>query len=226
MSKREIAFDTETTGFEPSEGHRIIEIGCVEMVNRIATGKTYHAYINPERDVPQAAFDVHGLSREFLSDKPKFSEVADNFISFVGDATLVIHNAQFDMKFINHHLKELEKDIIPMKQSFCTLQEARRRFPGSPASLDALCKRFEVDNSSRTKHGALLDAELLADMYLELMGGSQVAFELGSSAGGNIKNIMPSNREKIPPREHLPSEEELAAHTEFLKKINQPAWQQ
>ena len=222
--KREISFDTETTGLDPAGGHKLIEIGCVEMINRIPTGKSYHTYIDPKRDVPEGAFNVHGLSEEFLSGKPEFSDIVDEFLEFVGDARLIIHNARFDMKFTNHHLAEIGREIIPDSQVFCTLEEARRKFPGSPASLDALCKRFNIDISARDKHGALLDAELLAAMYLELMGGSQVALELGAKGSGGAIISGEQKGEVLEARPHAPNAEELSAHNDFLKKIKEPIW--
>jgi len=224
---REISLDTETTGFKPTDGHRLVEIGCVELINRIPTGNVFHKYINPQRDMPEPAFNVHGLSEEFLSDKPLFKDIADEFLEFIGDSRLIIHNAQFDMAFLNAELTWAKKKEIPYAQTFCTLQEARSRFPGSPASLDALCKRFNVDNSAREKHGALLDAEILAEMYLELMGGSQVALELGgqsssSSISSGVENLK--REETLEARSFPPSEDDLKNHQEFLKKINEPAW--
>lgn len=223
---REIAFDTETTGFKPSEGHRVVEIGCVEMVNRLPTGRTFHSYLNPERDMPAPAFSVHGLSEQFLSDKPKFIEIADSFLEFVGESKLIIHNAEFDMNFINAELFNVKKPAIPNEQSFCTLIHARKKFPGMPASLDALCKRFSIDISARDKHGALLDAELLAKVYLELMGGSQVKMELSSVGAGVVdREVGSAAIKKLSPRAHAASESELSAHAEFLKKIKGSIWQ-
>src|SRR5690606_23486385 len=167
---REIVLDTETTGFEPSEGHRLVEIGCVELVNHLPTGRTFHEYFNPGRDVPADAVRIHGLTTEFLQDKPLFTEKVGDFLDFIGDATLVIHNAEFDMKFINAELKWAGfPKPLPMSRVVDTLLIARQKFPGQPANLDALCRRFKIDNSSRTFHGALLDSELLAEVYLELL---------------------------------------------------------
>ncbi|MEQ3625697.1 MAG: DNA polymerase III subunit epsilon [Celeribacter sp.] len=180
---REIVMDTETTGLDPYDGHRLVEIGGVELWNHVPTGRVYHQYINPQRDMPKEAFDVHGISVEFLADKPLFKAVAQEFLDFVGDAVLVIHNASFDMKFLNAELEWAGKPRLPMKQALDTLAIARKRFPGSPASLDALCRRFNIDNSAREKHGALLDSEILAEVYLELTGGRQPDFALAS--GGN-----------------------------------------
>jgi DNA polymerase-3 subunit epsilon len=170
---REIVLDTETTGFEPSEGHRIVEIGAVELFNHMPTGQTYHQYINPERAMPREAFDVHGLGDDFLRDKPVFRAIARAFLDFIGDAKLVIHNAAFDVKFLNAELKAVNLPTLAWDRAIDTLAIARAKFPGSPASLDALCRRFGVDNSRREKHGALLDSEILADVYLELIGGRQ-----------------------------------------------------
>lgn len=170
---REIVLDTETTGFEPETGDRVVEIGAVELFNHLPTGRTYHQYINPERAMPQSAFEVHGLGDAFLRDKPVFGLIARDFLEFVADGVLVIHNASFDMKFLTHELRWAGHTPIPMERSIDTVAIARRKYPGAPASLDALCRRFGIDNSAREKHGALLDAELLAEVYLELIGGRQ-----------------------------------------------------
>ena len=178
---RQIVLDTETTGLSPQGGDRLVEIGCLEIVNQVATGATFHKYINPERDVPIEAFNVHGLSAERLSTEPKFAEVVDEFLDFIKDDPLIIHNASFDMGFINYELKLAGRVSIPPSRAVDTLLIARKRFPGSANSLDALCKRFGIDNSGRIKHGALLDAELLADVYLELMGGRQPGLVLDAA---------------------------------------------
>lgn len=223
---REIVLDTETTGFKPSEGHRIVEIGCVELRNHVPTGGTFHKYVNPERDMPTEAFQVHGLSEGFLSDKPVFAEIVGEFLEFVGDTKLVIHNAGFDMAFINAELKTLGFASIPMNQAIDTVRMARDKFPGAQASLDALCRRFNIDNSARTKHGALLDAELLAEVYLELMGGRQRGFGLTTDAdeGGSVATA-PIERVARPPRPHEASEEEFAAHRKFLDRLTEPVWE-
>lgn len=223
MTEREIALDTETTGLSPQGGHRIVEIGCVEMENRIPTGRTFHVYLNPERSMPEEAFRIHGISEEFLKDKPLFSAVAKEFLAFIGQSKLVIHNADFDMKFLNAELTHARLPEVPDAQVFCTLKHARRTFPGAPASLDALCKRFNVDISARNLHGALLDAQLLAAMYLELMGGSQQAMTLERQ--GAAAREAAAVREALPARDFPPTEEELAAHGEFLKKIKAPLWE-
>lgn len=226
---RELVLDTETTGFEPSEGHRIVEIGAVELVNLMPTGRTYHQYINPERDMPQGAFEVHGLSEEFLSDKPVFAEIVDAFLEFLGDARMVIHNAAFDMKFINAELEWVSRPLLAPEQAFDTLTFARQKFPGAPASLDALCRRFGIDNSARTKHGALLDSEILAEVYLELLGGQQPDFALSSepvreNSGGYVPRApLPKRPSPLAPR--LTQAEE-AAHLAFLETMGErPIWQ-
>ena len=217
---REIVLDTETTGFDPASGDRIVEIGCVELHNHMPTGKVYHQYLNPERDMPQGAFEVHGLSTEFLSGKPLFASISGDFLEFLGDAKLVIHNATFDMKFINAELGRVDIPHLPASRAIDTLEIARRRFPGAQNSLDALCRRFGVDNSTRDKHGALLDAEILAEVYLELIGGRQpdlvlsVVADRGGKPGPGATDISPQQR----PRALAPrlTDAERAAHKEFL----------
>src|SRR5690554_2170741 len=182
---REIVLDTETTGFEPQEGHRIVEIGAVELLNHLPTGRTFHAYMNPQRPMPTEAFDVHGLGDEFLRDKPLFTHIVDEFLAFIGEeARLVIHNASFDMRFLNAELHWCKRKPLAPQRALDTLAIARKRFPGSPCSLDALCRRYGIDNSARTKHGALLDSEILAEVYLELMGGRQPDFALADAVAG------------------------------------------
>ncbi|MGE4351256.1 MAG: DNA polymerase III subunit epsilon [Bdellovibrionales bacterium] len=222
---REIVLDTETTGFDPLKGDRLVEIGCVEVVNHLATGTVYHRYFNPERDMPDSAAQVHGLTNEFLADKPLFSQEVDSFLDFIAGDPLVIHNAPFDMGFLNAELTRTGYKILPMARAVDTLPMARRMFPGAPASLDALCKRFGVDLSARDFHGALLDARLLAEVYLELCGGRQPGLEINpqealssSEKGENVQRVF---RE---PRLFEISEEETAAHEEFLKKLKSPLW--
>ena len=197
---REIVLDTETTGLDPETGDRLVEIGAVELYGHVPTGKTYHQYINPERDVPQEAVDVHGLTFDFLRDKPLFRDVANDFLAFIGDAKLVIHNAAFDMKFLNAELKWQSKPQIPWERAIDTLEIARKKFPGSPASLDALCRRYGIDNSARTLHGALLDSEILAEVYLELIGGRQPGLVL-SDSGYSAANASPETRWRPQPRQ-------------------------
>ena len=220
---REIVLDTETTGFKPEEGHRIVEIGCIELYNHIPTGEIYHRYVNPERDMPEAAFKVHGLSTEFLGGHKVIAEEMDEFLAFIGEDKLVIHNAEFDMKFLNAELALLGKPALPMSRSIDTVTMARRKFPGAQANLDALCRRFGIDNSARTKHGALLDAELLAEVYLELIGGRQRGLSLEDSAGTRVSHAA---KEVRAPRPHDASEAERAAHAAFLEKIKDPIWRQ
>jgi DNA polymerase-3 subunit epsilon len=219
---REIVLDTETTGFRPNDGDRIVEIGCIELVNHVTTGNTYHQYINPERNIPDEAFDVHGLSEEFLTDFPVMADVMGAFIEFIGDAPLVIHNAEFDIRFINAELSLLGQELLPMSRSVDTVRMAREKFPGAPASLDALCRRFSIDNSNRTLHGALLDAELLADVYLELIGGRQADLELARNKVGDALAVGETQRRD--PRPHAASATEKSAHAAFLEKIKDPLW--
>jgi DNA polymerase-3 subunit epsilon len=220
---REIVLDTETTGLDPDLGHRVVEVGAVELVNHVPTGQTFHSYIHPERDMPEEAFRVHGLRAEFLAGYPVFAEVVDAFLEFVGDSKVVIHNAAFDLKFINAELRRLERDPWPAERAVDTLYLAQRRFPGSPNSLDALCKRFVVDASARTKHGALLDSELLAEVYLHLLGGRQTALGLGlpgrrEAGQGSIPRPI------RPPRPYAPSAAELEAHAAFIAGLRDPVW--
>ena len=222
---REIIFDTETTGLDPLQGHRVVEIGCVELRNHIATGKVFHAYLNPQRAVPSEAAMVHGLTDEFLADKPLFAEVVEEFIAFLGDAPLVAHNASFDMNFVNAELTRLGFPTLPKERATDTVQMARRKFPGAPASLDALCKRFGVDVSSRKLHGALLDAQLLAEVYLELRGGRQTDLVLAPQKV-DIETVVTEARARVhrEPRPHAASAEERAAHEAFLELITDPLW--
>ncbi|MDX1974651.1 MAG: DNA polymerase III subunit epsilon [Rickettsiales bacterium] len=224
---REIILDTETTGMDPLSGHRIVEIGCVELMGGIRTGEFYHCYLNPERDMPEEAFRVHGLSGDFLKKHPTFMEVVDTFLEFIADSPLVIHNAGFDMRFINAELERLGFKALPMDRAVDTLALARQKFPGAPASLNALCKRFEIDLSARTKHGALLDAELLADVYLELLGGRQVALGLDSKQAAVMASEAAAATLAVshPPRSFAPSQEEMAAHMAMLAKLKNPLWQ-
>ena len=226
---REIVLDTETTGFEPSEGHRIVEIGAVELFNHLPTGRTYHQYINPERMMPKEAFEVHGLGDDFLRDKPVFKAIGQEFLDFIGDAKLVIHNAAFDMKFLNAELQWAGLPGLPMGRAVDTLMIARTRFPGAPASLDALCRRFGVDNSAREKHGAPLDSEILAEVYLELVGGRQPDLVLAPSQAaqqGVPARITDSDwrpRPRPVPLAPRITEDEAAAHAAFVGKLGDAA---
>ncbi len=224
---REIILDTETTGFEPSEGHRLVEIACLELVNQIPTANTFQRYCNPDRDMPEAAFRIHGLSAEFLKDKPRFAEIAADFLEFIGDAPLVIHNAEFDMKFVNAELALAKRPPLPMERAVDTVRMARQRFPGAPASLDALCKRFGIDNTQRTLHGALLDAQLLAEVYLQLLGGPQTGLGLDKEAerqSAEQAALAIASRVIRPARPHEASPEELAAHAAFIAKLKDAVW--
>ena len=222
---REIVLDTETTGFRFNDGDRIVEIGCVELVNHVATGNSYHQYINPERLMPAEAFKVHGLSDEFLSGFPIMAEVIDQFVAFIGsEAPLIIHNAEFDIGFINSEFKRLDKPMIPISRAIDTVKLAREKFPGSPASLDALCRRFSIDNTGRKFHGAILDAQLLSEVYLELIGGRQPDFELASEE--NAEKLATNDVTMRKPRVFNLSDREKSAHIEFLKKIKDPIWTQ
>ena len=217
---REIVFDTETTGFEPGDGHRIVEIGCVELIDHFPTGKNFQAYLNPERDVPIESQRVHGLSDEFLRDKPRFAHVVEDFLAFIGDAPLVIHNAGFDIKFINAELARTGHAAIPLARAIDTIEIAKRKIPGARYSLDELCKRFGVDLSGRAKHGALLDADLTAQIYLELIGGRQRGLALAPVEIAVAEVEPDSGRARVRPRPLPPrlSEDEIAQHTVFVAK--------
>ena len=224
---REIVLDTETTGLNPSGGDRIVEIGCIELVNHLATGEVYHQYINPERDMPEGAFKVHGLSAEFLVGHPKFSEIADSFIEFIGDATLVIHNAKFDLGFVNAELARIGRPLVSIDRSVDTVRMARKKFPFAQASLNALCRRFQIDNSSRELHGALLDAELLAEVYLELIGGRQPALVLPGKRKEVVQSCVGDTAKIHTDREVRffgISEKERAAHEDFIDGLKNPIW--
>lgn len=225
---REIVLDTETTGFDPETGDRIVEIGALELFNHVPTGRTFHQYINPERPMPQDAFQVHGLGDDFLRDKPLFAVIAQPFLDFVGgDAKLVIHNAAFDMKFLNAELGRLGHLVLPWERAIDTLTIARQRFPGSPASLDALCRRFGVDNGARTLHGALLDAEILAEVYLELIGGRQPDLVLAPVSKTRRDGHGEAGHHRMEPRPRpLPpriTEEERASHAALVERLGDTA---
>ena len=219
---RQICLDTETTGLSPETGDRIVEVACVEIVNLLPTGSHLHFYVNPEREVPAAAFDVHGLNYDFLKNHPVFSEHVENFLEFIGEDPLIIHNAAFDLKFLNAELKRVKKPHLPKERAIDTLQIARKKFPGSPATLDALCKRFDISLASRVKHGALTDTNLLAEVYLHLSGGREPTFNLKEKKIEVKKTVAeeefrPAEQRKI----KLPSrltEAERKAHEEFVHK--------
>lgn len=233
---REIVFDTETTGLDPKTGDRMVEMGCVEMIDRVPTGESYHAYYNPERDMPAAAEAVHGLSISFLETKPLFKDTAQELLDFLGDAPLVAHNAGFDFGFLNAELERIGLEPISMDRMVDTVAIARKRHPGAKLSLDALCTRYGIDRSHRVKHGALLDAELLAQVYIELTGGRQIGLGLAQDDAGTadqpIADAAPSRtksetaRPRREPRPHAASPDELARHTEFISGIDDPIWAQ
>lgn len=220
---REIVLDTETTGLDPGDGHRLVELGGIELYNCIPTGQVFHRYVDPQRDMPDSAYEVHGLSREFLTGKPLFEHVAEEFLAFVGDAKLVIHNAEFDMRFLNAELQRVGRSTIAFDRAVDTLTLARRRHPGLPNSLDALCARYGIDNSRRTKHGALLDAEILAEVYAELNGGRQAALLL---ATGDIRVERPDIivvRQRPEPLQPRLSADELSSHARFVEHLGKNA---
>ena len=225
---REIVFDTETTGLSPLTGDRMVEIGCVELFNKVETGRTFHGYFNPDRSMPSGAEAVHGLSEVFLSDKPRFHERVDELLELLGDCPLVAHNASFDFGFLNHELVNCGRPVICMTRMVDTLVLARTRHPGAKHSLDALCTRYGVDRSIRIKHGALIDAQLLAQCYVELSGGRQIGLSL-AEVENQAASAEPADAAAIvvrvrPPRPHSPTEEELLAHASFLSTLTDPIW--
>ncbi len=229
---REVIFDTETTGLDPKTGDRMVEIGCVEMVGRVETGRSFHAYYNPQRDMPAAAEAVHGLSREFLSGKPLFADTFDELLEFLSDAPLVAHNAGFDFGFLNSELNRIGQEPISMDRMIDTVAIARKKHPGAKLSLDALCTRYGVDRSHRVKHGALLDAELLAQVYVELTGGRQIGLELATDAAPSERSVdaveqrnsAETTRPRREARPHQASPAEIARHSEFIAGIKNAIW--
>jgi DNA polymerase III subunit epsilon len=220
---REVVLDTETTGLDPLAGHRITEIGCVELYNLIPTGRTYHTYINPQRDIPEGAIAISGLTAEFLQDKPLFESIAQSFLDFIGESPLVIHNATFDVGFLNAELNRLKRVPLLLERTVDTVRLARAKFPGAPASLDALCRRFGIDLSARVKHGALLDAQLLAQIYLELKGGRQSTL-IFTTKKTVITEQSKTHRSLRPARFHAPTEAEIAQHQLLIAQIKNPLW--
>jgi DNA polymerase-3 subunit epsilon len=220
---REIVIDTETTGLDPNDGHRIVEIACVELMHHVPTGRKFHRYLNPGRDMPEDALAVHGLTAEFLASQPPFDAIADELATFIADDRLVIHNAEFDLAFINAELARLGRPALAC--AFVdTLAVARRRFPGAPASLDALCRRFAIDLTAREKHGADIDCGLLAAVYVELLGGRQPGLDFAAAAVGGTEIVLPQDRPPRPARPHAASIEELAAHQAMLAAVKAPLW--
>jgi DNA polymerase-3 subunit epsilon len=223
---REIVLDTETTGLDPDAGHRVVEIACVELLHRLPTGRQFRKYVNPKRDMPEEAQAVHGLSTEFLAEQPPFGAIAEEFLEFIGEAPLVIHNAEFDLNFLNAELARLGRPGIDPARAVDTVALARQRFPGAQASLDALCRRFEIDNSARELHGALLDCQLLAEVYLELSGGRQPGFDLDPARRAQAVAAGRQARPQRPARPHAPSPQETAAHEALLARMKDPVWRQ
>lgn len=222
---REVVLDTETTGLDPGAGHRIVDIGCVELAHHMATGRTFQRYLNPEREMPQEALAIHGLSDKFLAGQPLFAEMVDDFLEFLGESPLVIHNADFDLGFIDTELARLGRPPLPRHRVVDTVRLARSKFPGAQASLDALCKRFRIELAERTLHGALKDCRLLADVYLELVGGRQADLQLAANAAAAGDQAAAGGPETVrPPRPHVPTPEEEEAHARFLKKLDSPIW--
>jgi len=218
---REIVLDTETTGLSPGDGHRIVEIGCVELLNHLPTGRRFQSYFNPERDMPPEAEAAHGLSESFLADKPLFAEGVDELLAFLADSPLVIHNADFDLRFLNAEFERLHRAPIPMDRAIDTVRMARSKFPGAPANLDALCKRFGIDISDRAIHGALKDSLLLSQVYLELVGGRQPGLALATQV---VQDTTAEARIERHPRPHAPSPSELTDHAAFVRKLSEPIW--
>ncbi|PPR16303.1 MAG: DNA polymerase III subunit epsilon [Alphaproteobacteria bacterium MarineAlpha9_Bin7] len=221
---REVVLDTETTGLKPEEGHRIIEIGCVELINHLPSGQQFHSYFNPEREVPSEATAIHGLTWKDLQDQPSFGDGAAEFLGFLGGDKLVIHNAEFDLRFINTELALVNLPIIAPDRAIDTVSLARRKFPGTPASLDALCKRFSIDNSMRDKHGALLDADLLAQVYVELIDARQPVLGLTADNRERGTSLVTPPRTHRSPRAHSASEDEIKKHRMLVSKLQKPLW--
>lgn len=227
---REIVFDTETTGLDPRTGDRMVEIGCIELVNLVPTGRTFHAYFNPERDMPAGAEQVHGLSAAFLSDKPRFQDKLEELLEFIGDSPLIAHNAGFDFAFLDAEMALCARDPVCRSRMIDTVSLAKKRHPGAKLSLDALCARYGIDRSHRVKHGALLDAELLAQVYVELKGGRQIGLELAAGAAAvasaipELRSFAPAAGRRRAPRPHAASEAELARHAGFIARIKGALW--
>ncbi len=227
MSLREIVFDTETTGLDPATGDRVIEIGCVELIGSVQTGRTFHSFINPERDIPAEATRIHGITNDKVRSQPVFGQIVDAFLAFIGDAPLVAHNAEFDFKFVNAELRNLGRDPLSSARMIDTIQIAKRLYPGARLSLDSLCARLGIDTSARTKHGALIDSQILAEVYMEMLGGKQRGLELGSTGIQSTLASATSTQAERPfrqPRTFVPTAEELARHAAFVGKIKNAIW--
>jgi DNA polymerase-3 subunit epsilon len=221
---REIVLDAETTGLSYESGDRIVDIGCVELINHVKTGKTYQTYINPQREMSTGATSISGITSDFLKDKPLFHEIVDDFLDFIGDSTLVIHNARFDLGFLNNELAKVGKPLFDLAKAVDTLESARKKFPGMPVNLDALCRRFDIDRSARVTHGALVDSYLLAEVYINLLGGSQSSLSFSVDGTVSASGTDLKNRKKHQERFFPPSAEEIALHAELLKNLNNPIW--
>jgi DNA polymerase-3 subunit epsilon len=227
MTVREIVFDTETTGIDPRDGHKIVEIGCVELMDGVQTGRTFHHYLNPERDIPPETTEIHGITNEQVRDKPLFGQIADDFLAFIGTAPMVAHNAEFDFRFINAELENIGRAPLSPARMVDTVKIAKRLYPGARLSLDALCARLGIDTSARVKHGALIDSQILAEVYVEMLGGKQRGLELSAvSADHAAHTVALPESEKIyrAPREFKPSQEELATHAAFVGKMKNAIW--
>ncbi len=226
MNGREIVFDTETTGFDPAEGHKIVEIGCVELINGVQSGQTFHSYLNPERDIPAETTQIHGITNEQVRHSPTFGEIVDALLAFMGDAPLVAHNAEFDFRFVNAELRNVGRAPLASSRMVDTVQIAKRLYPGARLSLDSLCARLGIDTSARIKHGALIDSQILAEVYMEMMGGKQRGFELGA-ATTETQAAVPASKLVRParaPRLFAPTDTERAAHESFISQIRNAIW--
>jgi DNA polymerase III subunit epsilon len=227
MALREIVFDTETTGIDPRDGHKIVEIGCIELIDGVQTGRTFHHYLNPERDIPQETTDIHGITNEQVRDKPIFGQIVDDFLAFIGDSPMVAHNAEFDFRFVNAELDNIGRAPLSATRMIDTVKIAKRLYPGARLSLDALCSRLGIDTSARVKHGALIDSQILAEVYMEMLGGKQRGLELSATSATKtvITPLIPENEKTYhAPRPFAPTAEELAAHETFVSKIKNAIW--
>jgi DNA polymerase III subunit epsilon len=227
MSLREIVFDTETTGLDPRDGHKVVEIGCIELMDGVQTGRTFHHYLDPERDIPAETTEIHGITNEQVRGKPTFGQIADAFLAFIGDAPMVAHNAEFDFRFVNAELENIGRAPLSSARMVDTVKIAKRLYPGARLSLDALCSRLGIDTSARVKHGALIDSQILAEVYMEMLGGKQRGLELsanGSASSVSVASAPESKKTYRAPRAFAPTEEELAAHSSFVGKIKNAIW--
>jgi DNA polymerase III subunit epsilon len=227
MSLREIVFDTETTGLDPRDGHKIVEIGCIELMDGVQTGRTFHHYLDPERDIPAETTEIHGITNEQVRGKPTFGQIVDDFLAFIGDAPMVAHNAEFDFRFVNAELENIGRTPLSSARMVDTVKIAKRLYPGARLSLDALCSRLGIDTSARVKHGALIDSQILAEVYMEMLGGKQRGLELSANSSAtsvSAASVPESKKTYRAPRPFTPTEEELAAHSSFVGKIKNAIW--